>query len=699
MSADHPAVILHQVPTEAGPTSHSVGPTPVEAGPTSLVAGQPAYEVGPTPLPKHLFGWLPYLWTRVLFVGTSQAPTRVRMMSLLILLLLPGVLLYPTRSFHLLEPDEGRYAQIPKEMLDRGAWVVPTLQGQPYLDKPPLTYWLIRLSYTLFGVSEASARLVPALAVHWTILFVYLIGRLSLGERSAFWGALLLSVAPGFIGMGRLLLLDGVLTCCVTLMTLSAWEAVRQGQLRWGWWMLAAVACGLGILTKGPIAWILLVPPLVAQRWLTQLPIWIGWRPVLAFLAVTSTINFPWYISILLHEPIFLKYFFWDHNIMRFVQPFDHLQPVWFYVPVLIGGLMPTIFLLPSLVKFLTTGDAAVAQQRTLALGFFLLSGGWCIVFFSLSGCKLPTYVLPAFPMVLLAFGDLIARSRWEASAWPRVGVVTMGLLLAGAFYWGLPWYAERRSPMGRPELVQPYLADATQPILCYPRNCDSVAFYLNRADLRSFRSKDITPLMLELMKAPRSVVLFSHRHSLASFRHSLPPELRIVDTQQLQLPSTGWAWLDRAVGETPWGLCHLAVVEVVPMHERPYANQAVSRPLHQQPAANQAVSGPQYQQPATRQAASAPLQEQPATHQAVSEPQYQRPAATPAAPRPLGSASSSVPVQPLHISSPSSLSSSSSVKSTSSSSWCVITSLEGLSMEAMISEGDFSEKIVFIKP
>src|SRR5437763_9680605 len=139
-------------------------------------------------------------------------------------------------------------------MLQRGEWVVPYLQGEPYLDKPPLLYWLVALSYHLMGVSAASARLVPALALHGCILTLYLFGRRSLGERAAFRGALLLALAPGFTSMGRLLLLDALLTLCATLALFSAFEAVRGPRLRWGWWLLAGGACGLGVLTKGPVA-------------------------------------------------------------------------------------------------------------------------------------------------------------------------------------------------------------------------------------------------------------------------------------------------------------------------------------------------------------------------------------------------------------------------------------------------------------
>jgi len=177
---------------------------------------------------------------------------------------------FATLAFRpLLEPDESRYAQIPREMLQRGDAVVPTLQGEPYLDKPPLTYWLIALSYKAFGVSPEAARLVPAVCVHLTVLAVYLLGRRSLGHRAALWAALFLTVAPGFIGVARLLLLDGLLVLCVTTSVIAGFEAVRTGRLKLGWWLLSALASGLGFLTKGPISELLLFVPLWAFGLLT----------------------------------------------------------------------------------------------------------------------------------------------------------------------------------------------------------------------------------------------------------------------------------------------------------------------------------------------------------------------------------------------------------------------------------------------
>src|SRR5262245_15080973 len=301
--------------------------------------------------------WCRFLFTDVLFPGAANADTQLRRLSLVVLLVLPAVLLYPTRGFHLLEPDEGRYAQIPKEMLS-GSWVVPTLQGEPYLDKPPLMYWLVALSYRVFGITPEAARLVPALCVHLTILAVYLIGRRSIGERAAFWGALLLSVAPGFVSVARLLLLDGLLTLCVTVSVLCGFEAVRTGVLKKRWWIAAAVASGLGFLTKGPISEVLLFVPLWVFGFLaTGAVARVRWYWYLAFFAIVFAVNLPWYIAIYLQQPQFLKHFFWEHNVMRFLQPFDHLQPIWYYGPILVGGLLPGTILLAAYLWNLLRGN------------------------------------------------------------------------------------------------------------------------------------------------------------------------------------------------------------------------------------------------------------------------------------------------------------------------------------------------------
>ena len=514
------------------------------------------------PLPRGLPQWIPFLWCRVLFPVVPPLPANIRWGSLALVIVLPALLLYPTRSFLLLEPDEGRYAEIAREMLQRGEWVVPSLDSQPYLDKPPLLYWLVEISYTLFGVHEASARLVPALAIHLTILLVYLLGRRSVGERGAFWAAMLLSIAPGFLAVGRLLILDGLLTLWSTLAILAAFEALRGDRLRWSWWLLSAVACGLGVLTKGPVVLLLLAPPLIAQRWLTGQPVRAAIAGIGAFLAVVLLVNLPWYLAIYLRQPAFLRYFFWEHNVLRFLKPFDHLQPVWYYGPILLGGLMPGTLLLIPFLRHLLAGTEPIGTGgrpsclpldgmadrnvcpmlagRTVMMGFWLLAGGWCVLFFSLSGSKLPTYILPAYPSICLALGAYMANSRWDGSIYTRIGLATTACLMAALLYVGVPWYARQRSPFGEPGKVEPYFAQK-ETVICFPRNVDSIAFYMNRDDLRSVRTKASQDLIVDCLSRPRTVVLFTHRHSLETLKVVLPPQLRIKQATTLRdPPATG---------------------------------------------------------------------------------------------------------------------------------------------------------------
>jgi hypothetical protein len=535
---------------------------------SSLSPFQPASEPLAAPMPRSPAGWLPFLWSRVLFAGAEEPAGPWRWRSLLILLAVPAVLLYPCLSFHLFEPDESRYAEIPREMLLRGEWVVPYLQGEPYLDKPPLLYWLVAASYRAFGVQVWAARLVPALAVQFCILATYFLGRRSVGERAAFAGALMLGLTPGLLGMGRLLLMDGLLTLWTTLALLTAFEAIRGPRLRWGWWLAAAAASGLGVLTKGPVALVLLVPPLWLHRRLSGSGSRAGRRGWAVFAAVLLAVTAPWFAAICLRIPAFAGQFLWQHNLHRFLAPAIHPHGVWFYLPVVLAGLFPGTLIAIPFMRFLLSGDESVARRRTPAWGFLLLAGGWCLFFFTLSAGKLPTYVLPAFPPLALALGHVLAQGRWAASRTPVVVAAACFGLFVAAHYAALPWYARYRSPMGRPEEVVRRCADLATPVVCYPRNCDSVSFYLRRDDLRNYRSKDIEDLRAFVRKHPRTVILCTHRHSLRGLHELLPPEIHVVDEVHFGLqdipgvPRSIMRPLAVLMGETALGLCDLAVVE-----------------------------------------------------------------------------------------------------------------------------------------
>jgi 4-amino-4-deoxy-L-arabinose transferase-like glycosyltransferase len=521
-----------------------------------------------TPAPRSFQACLPLLWSEVLFPGTTHDATGWRWPALLTLLLLPGLLLYPCLSFYLFEPDEGRYAEIPREMLLRGEWIVPYLQNEPYLDKPPLLYWLVMLTYLMFGVHDWAARVVPAVAVHAAILAAYLIGRRGFGERTAFRAALLLTLTPALLGVGRLLTMDGLLTLWVTLGLLAAFEAMRAAELRRGWWLLAAVACGLGLLTKGPIALVLVVPPLWLHRRLTGTGAALSWWSRAWFVAVALAVALPWYAALGLTNPAFFRHFLWEHNVLRFMAPFDHLQPVWYYVPLVALGLLPATPLMVPFMRYLSSGSPEHAVTRSPALGFTLLAGGWCLLFFSLSGCKLPTYILPGFPFLGLALGHFLAHSPWQRARTVRGLAVTGLLMQVLGHYVVVPWYAEYRSPLRQWEAIAATCGDPRTPVICYPRMCHTVAFYLGREDITWCRSKEIDKLREVMRQQPRTVLLLSHRHSFQVLTPALAPEFEMRRTAHFALPPPpgvprGWGKeAAKALGETSLGLADLAVVE-----------------------------------------------------------------------------------------------------------------------------------------
>jgi hypothetical protein len=296
-------------------------------------------------------------------------------------------------------------------------------------------------------------------------------------------------------------------------------------------------------------------------------PAAVRWYWYAIFFAVVFAVNLPWYVAIYLREPQFLKHFFWEHNVMRFLQPFDHLQPIWYYGPILVGGLLPGTVLLAAYLWSLVRGSPGAETKPSAAGGFWLLAGGWCVFFFSCSGSKLPTYVLPAYPFLCLAVGEFVARTRWNTAFRTRALVGAMAAVVLLAHYVAVPWYARERSPVGRPELVDRFVDDPDVTVVCFPRNCDSLAFYHDRSDLRNVRTKSVNQLMVDCHSRPRTVILFTHHDSFRGFKNTLPPSLSIVETTTLRRKGKS-SWLDKLGGSTPWGLCDVAVV--VPLYQVP---------------------------------------------------------------------------------------------------------------------------------
>ncbi len=349
---------------------------------------------------------LRFWWQTILFPQPAREdrapawrwPARYEWGAVLLLGLASLFLLLSNLSYPLIEPDETRYAQIALEMVDSGDWVTPTLDGKPYLDKPPLLYWLTAASYKVCGANERAARLPCALSAWFTVLLTYGLGRRLVGGRAAWCGALALLLCGGFVLGGRFLIMDGPLTLFTTVTLLAAYLACGGAQFRLPWWLLAGTACALGVLTKGPIAIVLCVPPLLLARWLAGQGSPLRLRHWLAFAAPVLLFTVPWFMAIAAVHDDFSSHFLWKHHVLRFVSAFNHGQPWWFYLPVVLAGMFPCSLLLPPLALFLFGRSAAERQLRSRELGFLLLAAVWIVAFFSVSSCKLPTYILPALP-------------------------------------------------------------------------------------------------------------------------------------------------------------------------------------------------------------------------------------------------------------------------------------------------------------
>jgi dolichol-phosphate mannosyltransferase len=390
-------------------------------------------------------------WSQEQFPAPEPGPQKAGRwfwVGLLFLALLAGLLLFPRLSYPLLEPDEGRRAEIGREMLTGGDWLLPTLNGEPYYDKPPLFHWLLALCFRCFGTSPATARLVPATIALLTILATFLFGRRLLGTRAAFLAALALMLMVGFALSGRLLGLDGLLTLCVSLALLTAYRAVRGPRLRWGWWLASAVCTALGLLTKGPVAYALFVPPLVVHLWLYTDQARLRWTHWLAHAGLALGLVAPWYVAATVRDPEFAYQFFVYHHVNRFLSGSEHDEPFWYYAPVLVLGCLPGSFLTVPYLRFLASRCPTVRPLRTRPLSFLLLWAGWCILFFSLSRGKLPLYLLPALPALALLVGaylDLVifrgavgAVFRWARTLLPLVaaGTLAVGWLILGVGFW-----------------------------------------------------------------------------------------------------------------------------------------------------------------------------------------------------------------------------------------------------------------------
>ncbi len=351
-------------------------------------------------------------------IPDSNAPATWRR-DLWMLALAFGVLFLATLGSHpLSNPDEGRYAEIPREMIASGDWVTPRLNGVPYFEKPPLGYWCVALSEKVLGPSEWSVRLVPALFALWGVLFTYAAARRLYGREAGIGAAVVLGTSLLYFALSQILLLDMIVSVLMSRALFAFLLAVREppgGTRRWLFYKVYA-SMALATLAKGLIGFLL--PGAVMFFWLLIFNQWRRLRPlhlptgVALFLAIAV----PWHVLAAQRNPEWAQFYFVHEHWERFTTT-EHgrYQPFYYFVPIVLVGLFPWIgFLWGALKEGLAGGWA---RRKENADAWFLATWALLIfLFFSKSQSKLIPYILPVFPPLAVFIGAWLARRCAEGA-------------------------------------------------------------------------------------------------------------------------------------------------------------------------------------------------------------------------------------------------------------------------------------------
>jgi 4-amino-4-deoxy-L-arabinose transferase-like glycosyltransferase len=372
--------------------------------------------------------------------------------------------------------DEPRYAQIAHEMLDRfdsahsladrlSACVTPYLYGHPWLEKPALYYWRAMFTFQDFGVHDWSARLPSTSFAFVMAALIYL--HMRRFRRGGHLDAAIITVAcAGIIGFARGASTDMQMAAPLAI-GLLGWYAWYETGSKF-WLFDIYFFTGVSTLAKGPVAPFLAMLIIVAfaflrREWsIIRRSFW--WPGIILYFAITL----PWFIAVQIQNPTFFREFFLEHNLERFATDrYQHVQPFWYYLVVVILAMMPwTVLAVRALVDGIQTSVAEWRLRRVSTRRpapnrpgdafpeFLVLWALIPIVFFSFSKSKLPGYILPSLPPLAILTGDYLFRRRLPGlNRWVLLGhsllcgIMTMAALL-------LPWFVAHGNKMPPPHAI-----------------------------------------------------------------------------------------------------------------------------------------------------------------------------------------------------------------------------------------------------
>jgi 4-amino-4-deoxy-L-arabinose transferase-like glycosyltransferase len=447
----------------------------------------------------------------------------------------------------LVGPDEPRYAWIARAMVETGDWVTPRLYGQPWFEKPVLYYWGAALSFKLFGVSEAAARLPSAVAALLaTLALAWLAGRIY-GAETARWLLLLLPTTVGMIGFSHAAATDMPFAAMLTIAMVCAafiLKLVRDentsllARRPWLALLLLGFFLGLAVLAKGPAAIVLSGGAVLFWAIFTG-----RWRDAFRCLHLLAIAGFcltalPWYFLCAHRNPEFFRIFIIEHNFKRYLTPeFQHIQPFWFYVPVILVAFMPWTLALLWSVEFGFRRERQALRFSPAAV-LLLTWSAFCLVFFSISKSKLPGYILPAVPpigLLLVRSCIHLAPQNSRPFRWIRFGFYFLGLPVAVALGW-MSRYSEGESQ------TQKMIAAALAALLLGLTNWFLANLVSSNRFLRKTAALSVVPILIILSAfqwfapawlpadpsaKPLALIIDDNRSPLASSRFFLPPTQR----------------------------------------------------------------------------------------------------------------------------------------------------------------------------
>lgn len=338
----------------------------------------------------------------------------------ILILIFAVIYLTPLAGHHLLEPDEGRYSEIPREMVESGNYITPMLNYVKYFEKPALLYWMNAVSFKALGQNAFAARFPCALTALAGIACTALFSAYLFGRRVGAISAVIIGTSLLYYAIGTINITDMPLSFFITLALASFYVAHTKGDKRW--YLLSYAAMAFGTLTKGLAGFIL---PGAVVFWYAVCTR--KWRLILDVLYLPGILLFfaiaaPWYYLVCRANPDFFHFFFIQEHFLRYATKMHHrYAPFWFYLPLVPVAVMPWTAFLIALLSKKGSVRAPSSQPMKDANIFLLTWFGVILLFFSFSSSKLIPYIVPCLPplAILMACNAdrMISANRWGGSA------------------------------------------------------------------------------------------------------------------------------------------------------------------------------------------------------------------------------------------------------------------------------------------